>query len=158
GLRRQPPGSQADENAQVVVKGLQVATLTRTGQAQTPAKPKASFSFTLDKVNGEWRIKKPPAKPLLAHADFPYGYKPQNGNLPAPRGRTLVPDPVFVPQQDTNAELATGLVDALLQDPTGWLEGAAATGFPQKSSLLSLRINGPNATVNLGDRAATADR
>ena len=147
---------QADQYAEVVVKGIQVATLTSTGQAQTPAKPKASFSFKLDRVDGEWRIKNPPANLLLLQEDFPYVYKPQNVYFLAPSGRTLVPDPVFVPQQDTNAELATGLVDALLQDPTGWLEGAAATGFPRKSSLLGLRINGPNATVNLGGKAATA--
>jgi len=159
GPGRQYAASQSDLQAKVDVKGVQVATLTSTGQSQTPAKPRVSVSFTLDKVNGQWRITNPPAYLLLLQQDFPYVYKPQNVYFLAPSGRTLVPDPVFVPQQDTNEELATGLVDALLQDPAGWLAGAAATGFPRKSSLLGpIRINGPNATVNLGGKAATADR
>lgn len=158
GLHRQITTTQSGLSAQVVVKGLRVATLASTGLPQTPASPRASVPFTLDKVNGQWRITNPPAYLLLLQEDFPHVYQPQNVYFLAPSGKTLIPDPVFVPQQDTNTELASGLVDALLQEPTGWLAGAAATGFPKKSSLLSLRINGPSATVNLGGKAAAATR
>ena len=58
---------------------------------------------------------------------------------------------MFVPQQATNTELATGLVKALLQDPTGWLTGAAVTGFPAHAQPIGqVRIDGQNATVDLG--------
>jgi hypothetical protein len=64
-----------------------------------------------------------------------------------------------VPQQATNTVLATGLVNALRQNPTGWLSGAAVTGFPASLHPIgSVRINGTNATVDLGGKAGTANR
>jgi hypothetical protein len=72
-----------------------------------------------------------------------------------------VPDPVFVPQQATNTELATGLVNSLLEDPQkGWLSGAAATGFPAHAWLIGgqVTINGSNATVDLGEKHASTNR
>ena len=144
----------------VVVKGLRVATLTDTGQSAsaTPAKPTVSFSFSLRQINEQWRIMNPPRYLLLNQDDFLNVYQPRNIYFLAGSGQTLVPDPVFVPQQDTNADLAKGLVDALLKAPTGWLQGAATTGFPRNSGLINLKINGPEAIVDLGGKAATASR
>ena len=158
--RRQIASGQPSANTTVLVKGLRVATLTNTGQSAsaTPAKPTASFSFSLRQINGQWRITNPPPYLLLNQDDFQNVYQPRNIYFLAGSGQTLVPDPVFVPQQDTNADLATGLVDALLQAPAGWLQGAATTGFPRNSGLLNLKINGPNAIVDLGGKAATASR
>ena len=88
---------------------------------------------------------------LLTQADFQHVYQPRDLYFLSQSGDTLVPDPVFVPQQATNTELATGLVNALLQDPTGWLSGAAVTGFPAHAQPIGqVRINGQNATVDLG--------
>jgi hypothetical protein len=113
----------------------------------------------LDKNNSQWRIANPPSRLLLTQADFQSVYQPRNLYFLTGSGRTLVPDPVFVPEQATNAALATGLVTALLQSPKGWLQGAAVTGFPAKSDLIGqVKINGSNAIVDLGGRAATADR
>jgi hypothetical protein len=153
-------GQQPSAIATVLVKGLRVATLTSTGQSAsaTPAKPTVSFSFSLRQINEQWRIMNPPPYLLLNQDDFQNVYQPRNIYFLAGSGQTLVPDPVFVPQQDTNADLATGLVDALLQAPTGWLQGAAATGFPRNSGLINLKINGPEAIVDLGGKAATASR
>ncbi|SRR5258708_4855705 len=147
--------------AQVTVSGLQVATLTDTGQSliTSGSSPRKSFHFYLTRINGQWRIYGLPSVLLLTQFDFQHVYQPRNLYFLAGSGRTLVPDPVFVPQQDTNTDLATGLVTALLQDPKGWLQGAAVTGFPQKSSLIGqVKINGPNATVDLGGKAVTAGR
>jgi hypothetical protein len=139
-----PDGS---DLAQVQVTGQPVATLTASGQylvsSGPPAKP---IIFTLVKTDGQWRIEDLPQSPLLlTEEDF--------------QGSTLVPDPVFAPLAATNTELASGLVNALLQSPTGWLAGAAATGFPAGSSPVGqVKIIGSNATVNLGGRAAKASR
>jgi hypothetical protein len=138
-----------------------VATLNNRGQSLvTTGSPKQSFPFSLMKLNGQWRIEEPPPQLLLTQADFQQVYQPRNLYFLAGSGRTLVPDPVFVPQQDTNTDLATGLVNALLQDPKGWLSGSAVTGFPAHSYLIGqqVRINGPNAIVNLGGKVATAKR
>ncbi len=143
----------------VVVTGLRVATLTATGQSLVSSgSPKQNYQFTLIKNNGQWRIINPPPYLLLTQPDFQRVYQPRNLYFLAGSGQTLVPDPVFVPQQDTNAQLATGLATALLQDPKGWLQGAARTGFPQNSHLIGqVKIDGPNAIVDLGGKASTAD-
>jgi Lipoprotein LpqB beta-propeller domain/Sporulation and spore germination len=157
---KQFAASQPGGYTRVVVTGLRVATLTALGQSLVSSgSPKQSFSFTLIKNNGQWRIINPPPYLLLTQPDFQRVYQPRNLYFLAGSGQTLVPDPVFVPQQDTNAQLATGLATALLQDPKGWLQGAARTGFPRNSYLRGqVKINGPNAIVDLGGKASTADR
>jgi hypothetical protein len=145
----------------VVVTGLPVATLNGSGQYQ-PSKGSSTerydFSLIKNKSDGQWRIDGlPTTQLLLTQTDFEHVYQPRDLYFLTPSGRTLVPDPVFVPAQATNTELATGLVSALLQDPTGWLQGAAETGFPPGSSRIGqVRINGPNATVDLGGKAVNA--
>jgi hypothetical protein len=143
--------SQSGGLEKVEVTGLRVATLTHTGQyLVSSGSARQSYHFSLIRVGGQWRIDSLPSSLLLTQADFQRVYQPRNIYFLAPSGHTLVPDPVFVPQQATNTELATGLVTALLQDPGGWLSGAAVTGFPLNSRLdTGVRINGPNAIVNL---------
>jgi hypothetical protein len=144
----------------VQVTGLRVATLTDTGQSLvTSGSPKQTDTFSLREINGQWRINTLPPDLLLTQSDFQHVYQPRNLYFLAGSGKTLVPDPVFVPQQDTNTELAKGLVTALLDEPKGWLGGAAATGFPAGTKLIGdVKINGPNAVVDLGGKAATASR
>ncbi len=159
-LPRQLVTSQAGQSTMVNVTGLPVATLTNTGEyLVSSALPRPPVHFSLVKINGQWRIDAlPSSQLLLTQADFQRVYQPRNLYFLAPSGRTLVPDPVFAPAEATNAELATGLVNALLQDPKGWLHGAAVTGFPANTSLIvPVKINGPIATVDLGGGAATAD-
>lgn len=154
-----PNGSDLTE---VQVTGQPVATLTATGQylvsSGPPAKP---IIFTLVKTDNQWRIADlPPSPLLLTEDDFQRVYQPLNLYfLTSSAGSTLVPDPVFAPLAATNTELASGLVNALLQSPAGWLAGAAATGFPAGSSPIGqVKIIGSNATVNLGGRATRASR
>lgn len=143
----------------VVVTGLPVATLTGAGQYQVASGRTAQYQFSLIKIGGQWRIDDlPRATPLLlTQTDFQQVYQSRDLFFLTPSGRALVPEPVFVPQQATNTELATGLVNALLQGPAGWLSGAAATGFPARSRQIGqVKIIGPNAVVNLGQNAAAA--
>ena len=147
----------AQEPAQVVVTTLRVGTLTETGQRVTSSgPPKQTFEFTLSRSGGQWRISHPPSTLLLTPDTFQRVYQPRNLYFLAGSGRTLVPDPVFVPEPDTTAQLVTGLATALLQNPAGWLSGAAVTGFPAKSTVIGVKINGPNAIVDLGGKAAAA--
>jgi hypothetical protein len=143
------------EPARVSVTTLRVGTLTENGQPVTSSgPPRQTFNFTLAKLGGQWRISHPPPTLLLTPDTFQRVYQPRNLYFLAGSGRTLVPDPVFVPEPDTTTELATGLVTALLQNPAGWLSGAAVTGFPAKSTVIGVKINGPNAIVDLGGKAA----
>jgi len=157
-----PATNQSETRQGVKVTGLPVATISSYGQYQAySGSSSQSYVFTLIRTtSGQWRIDQlPTSQLLLTQSDFQHVYQPRDLYFLSRSGRTLVPDPVFVPQQATNTALATGLVDALRQNPTGWLSGAAVTGFPAGSHPIGLvRINGPNATVDLGGKAVTADR
>jgi hypothetical protein len=158
-----PATNQSQTRQGVKVTGLPVATISSSGQYQaySGSSKGQSYVFTLIRMtNSQWRIDKlPTSQLLLTQADFQHVYQPRDLYFLSQSGSTLVPDPVFVPQQATNTDLATGLVNALRQDPTGWLSGAAVTGFPAGLHPIGpVRINGPNATVNLGGKAVTADR
>jgi hypothetical protein len=158
-IRRQVFG-QVQELEQVKITGLPVATLTGTGQYQaSPGSSSQSYYFSLVKINGQWRIDSLPwSQLLLTETDFEQVYQPRDLYFLTQSGRTLVPDPVFVPQQATTTELATGLVNALLEDrDKGWLSGAAVSGFPQNAWLVDnqVTIGGSNAVVNLGEKHAT---
>jgi Lipoprotein LpqB beta-propeller domain/Sporulation and spore germination len=157
----QPPGQ--PQQARVKVTGLPVATLTDTGQyLVSSASSSQSYYYNLTKVDGQWRIDAlPRTQLLLTRADFQRVYQPRDLYFLTPSGRTLVPDPVFVPQEATNTELATGLVNALLTDrDKGWLSGAVLSGFPDNAQLIDdpVTINGSNVIVNLAEKHAVSDR
>jgi Lipoprotein LpqB beta-propeller domain/Sporulation and spore germination len=145
---------QTDQRAEVKVTGRPVATITGTGQYQVYSGSAAqSYNFSLVSISGQWRIDNLPTSQglLLTKSDFQHVYQPRDLYFLSQTGHSLVPDPVFVPQQATNTDLATGLVKSLLQDPTGWLAGAAVTGFPPHALPIGqVRIDGQNATVDLG--------
>ncbi len=151
------PGGQL--TATVKFTGQRLATLTSSGQYVTSSPSKEADNFTLVKINGQWRISRLPSLTslILTKPDFQRGYKPRNLYFFAPSGASLVPDPVFVPQLDNNAEPAAGLVEALLKEPTGWLSGATRTDFPAGTTLLGgVKILGNSAVVDLGGSAAKA--
>jgi len=157
----QPPGQ--PQQARVKVTGLPVATLTETGQyLVSSASSSQSYYYNLTKVNGQWRIDTlPRTQLLLTQADFLRVYQPRDLYFLTPSGRTLVPDPVFVPQEATNTELATGLVNALLTDrDKGWLSGTVLSGFPDNAQLIDdpVTINGSNVIVNLAEKHAVSNR
>jgi len=158
-IKKQVSG-EPQELAQVKVTGLPVATLNDNGQYQaSTGSSSESYDFSLVKINGQWRIDTlPTSQLLLTETDFEQVYQPRDVYFLTQSGRTLVPDPVFVPQQATNTDLATGLTNSLLADPQkGWLSGAAVTGFPAHAWLIGgqVTINGSNATVDLGEKHAT---
>jgi hypothetical protein len=157
-----PVTNQSEQLARVKVTGLPVETISGSGQYQAYSGSSGqSYKFTLIRTaNSQWRIDQlPTSQLLLTQTDFQHVYQPRDLYFLSQSGGSLVPDPVFVPQQATNTDLATGLVNALRQNPTGWLSGAAVTGFPAGSHPIGpVRINGPNATVDLGGKAVTADR
>jgi hypothetical protein len=159
-LRNNPltPDSQA---ASVSITGQSLATLKSSGQylpargAQRNLPP-----FNLEKVNGQWRINQLPSPTslILTQPAFQRDYVPRNLYYFGPNG-ALVPDPVFVPQQDTSEEPATGMVNALRQDPVGWLAGGAiSSSFPPGTRLIGVSITATSAVVDLGGSAAKASR
>jgi hypothetical protein len=141
--------------ARVSVTGVQLATLTASGQyvaSSAPASAKTVYTFWLRKFGNQWRIDQPmPISQLMLTTDeLERTYQQRNLYFLDPSGQTLVPDPVFVPQHASESDLATQLVRGLLKDPQGWLSGAARTAFPAGTVLPGdVKINGPDATVSL---------
>jgi hypothetical protein len=176
---KRQPDQPSNKVTHVNVAGAQLATLTGTGQylasSVSGAKSSAAknrYVFTLVNVGSNWRISQlqleqtsrqgqtqliPQQQLMLTKDELDRAYQQRNLYFLDPSGRILVPDPVFVPQIDTNSDLATRLVQGLFKNPQGWLAGAAQTAFPRGTVMLGpVRINGPNATVDLGLPAAAA--
>jgi hypothetical protein len=153
-LSRTPPATTV-----VDVTGRVQGNLSGSGQYAVPS---ADHNVTrerlvLVKVGGQWRISSPPHSLLLTDSDFRRVYQPRNLYFFDPAMQVLVPDPVYVPQEATPTDLVTRLVRALMSAPTGWLSGAAQTGFPARTTLLAnIALDGGTAIVNLGGAAASA--
>ena len=147
-------------NVQVEAAGQKLAFLTDNGQyTNVKGGFGSTYQFNVTYVPGlGWRISKPlPHFLMLTQADFQRVYQPRNLYFLAPGGQALVPYPVFVPLQATSVDLATQLVKALLEDPRGWLDGAAQTAVPARSwQIRPVTISGGVATVDLGGAAAAA--
>jgi Lipoprotein LpqB beta-propeller domain/Sporulation and spore germination len=138
--------------------GQRLAALTNSGQYVTSSGSREADTFTLVRIDGQWRISHLPSPTslILTKPDFQRDYEPRNLYFFAPSG-DLVPDPVFVPQQANNADPANGLVEALLKNPTGLLSWATRTAFPAGTKPLGrVKIIGNGVVVDLGGAAAKA--
>ena len=123
------------------------------GQAASPQR------FQLVRQDGEWRISSLPGVVLLTEADFVHVYQPRNIYFFDPAMQVLLPDPVYVPQEATSADLVTQLLKVMLAAPSGWLLNAAQTAFPPGTRLLNVSLDGGTVIVNLtGPVAGVTDR
>jgi Lipoprotein LpqB beta-propeller domain/Sporulation and spore germination len=154
-------GHGAPQQVTVNVTGTVQALFDGTGQyvsAQSQGPAPRAYPFNLVKVDGQWRITNPPDNRMLTTSDFPLFYKAQDLYFVGPQDNVLVPDSVFVPLGATPSDQIDSLVTALTDGPqTPWLEGAADTELPARTSVLGVSTAGPIVTVNLGGQAAKAD-
>jgi hypothetical protein len=158
----------APNTMQVTLPTKQLATISDVGQ-EVYRPTNRQYTFTVVKTGGVWRIShvSSPAL-LLSQKTFMDVFQPRNLYFWSPTGLSLVPEPVFAPQQDTYAAAAASLVNALLRtnqdrgdslhDRT-WLAGATQTAFPPGTTLIGnkVAIAGQTAIVNLGGAAAKAN-
>jgi len=90
--------------------------------------------LALAKENGQWRIANPPAGLLVAEVSFKFFYQPYDlyfvGN-----GRSMVPDPIYLPALSNPANIASALIKALLNGPSEWLKPAVSTAISPNTSL-----------------------
>jgi Lipoprotein LpqB beta-propeller domain/Sporulation and spore germination len=162
-----PVGKEEPGPMEATLATQQVATISPTGQ-YVYGQAKRRYQFTLVKSGGQWRINSLSHPALLLSQDsFTDVYQPRNLYFWSP-SQSLVPEPVFAPQQDTYAAAAASLVNALLRtnqdrgagqlDRT-WLAGATQTAFLPGTTLIGnkVTITGQTAMVNLGGAAARAN-
>jgi hypothetical protein len=156
--------------ATVDVSGAVQSTFNGSGQivsAGSQGGTAGSYQFSLMKVDGQWRISKPPpARRLLTVQQFADFYRSQDlyftnpSVFPTSPEQPLVPDSVFVPVGTPTTELVTNLVKALLpvagSAPQSALLQKAVGTFPAGTSLVSVAQTGSTAIVNLGGLTRTS--
>ncbi len=141
-----PPQLNSPKSETVEITAKELGAVNATGQyipAPDGQKPLTQH-FGLKLVGHQWRIDGLPgsgqvSRELLLSKDFfQLAYQPRNLYYFDPAYKNLVPDPVFLPIN--TADPATVLVNALLAEPQGWLEGAAYSAFPAGSRSVRVQI------------------
>ncbi len=162
-----PPQLNSPKTEIVEVTAKELGSVSATGQyipAPDGQKP-LTQRFGLRQVNHQWRIDSLPAhqgkfsRELLLTKDFfQLTYQPRNLYYFDPAYRNLVPDPVFLPVNTANP--ATVLVNALLAEPQGWLEGAAYSAFPAgtRAALVQIPPGSKTAIVDMSMPKTAATR
>lgn len=145
--------------ATVKVTGEELGTITTDGQyTASPKGLEATFQLTRT-PQGVWRITGLPGDDktglLLSKDDVERAMRTVNLFFLAPDQQTLVPNGIFLPVVNRQT-LPTQLVQALLDGPTSWLNGAVRTAFPAGTRLRrGVHVDKEVATVDLTKEART---
>ena len=128
----------------VVLSGQLVGQLG-PDRTYTPQARPLNIDFGLvEERPGEWRISTPPQGLLVADFVFDSFYQPFNlyfiGN-----GRSLVPNPIYLPNLRNQAGLASVLMRALINGPSAWLKPAVGTALPPGAA-----VSGDAVTITDG--------
>lgn len=117
-----------------------------------------TLSFTLARVEDQWRITAAPDGVVLYEEVFPTVYQPASIAYFDPTYSFIVPDVRWFPRALVASRVATALVDG---QPSTWLAGAVESAFPDELSLVgrsvTLSQNGV-AQVQLPRAALSLDR
>ncbi|HSN07010.1 MAG TPA: LpqB family beta-propeller domain-containing protein [Candidatus Angelobacter sp.] len=118
---------------------------------------KLSTSYSMELVDGQWRIASPPDGLVLGPADIDRGFRSFDLYYFTRDFGMLVPAPVIVPL--TSSGLATALVRSLVAGPTPWIAPAVRTAFPEgtKLALDSVPVIDGVAQVDLTPQVLAAD-
>ncbi len=87
----------------------------------------SALSFTMTRVEGEWRISDAPDALVVPSSWFDQAYRRVSLYFLDPTARILVPEPVYVPRGDS---LASALVDGLLAGPVISAPGVERSFLP----------------------------
>jgi hypothetical protein len=110
------------------------------------------WNFEVRQENGEWRIGNPP--PGLMVEEFLFNSFYQTYDLYfVGNGRSLVPDPIYLPALSNPANVASALMNMLIKGPSKWLKPAVTSAIPPDTSLSvdSVTITDGIAEVQLSD-------
>jgi hypothetical protein len=156
-------GSAGKGTASVTISGNIQATLTDEGTyaVAVPTQKGLTFQYDLKMYRGQWRISNLHGNHLmLTGTEFAADYQLRNLYFFDPTsGQELVPDPVYVPLQATQADLLNRLVQDLIKQPDDWLgmNDATRTAFPKGTTLAgNVTVDGGTASVTLGGAATRA--
>ena len=121
----------------------------------TPVEPgsRLVLDLALEDVAGEWRIATPPEGLVMTAFDFNREYAAYASYFFDPGFEVLVPDLTYLP---VRGNVATLLVEEILDGPTQWLDPAVRTAFDPGVTLSSGSVvqSGTVARVDLTSQVA----
>lgn len=134
------------------------ATVSDSGELALSAPgSNETFEYTLEQVEGEWRIADAPDGILLDRATFSLVFNQHTLYFVEPKRQTLVPDPRWFRVGST---AATDVVTELLTGPSAQLSGGVVTSaFPEGTALAaeSVPVVDGLASIDLNPEAASVD-
>lgn len=131
-----------------------IARLDRGGRYRAAGDDVFDHDFRLVRVDGQWRISRPPRGLVLSQFTFTRNYRTVSLYFPGRRSAYLVPDLIHLPQ---SAATPTSAVTALLAGPNSWLSGAVESVVPTGTRLSASSVpvsHGGVAVVSLTDEVA----
>ncbi len=102
------------------------------------------LSFTMQREEGEWRIADLPDARVVPETWFGQAYRRVSLYYLDPTAQIMVPEPVFLPRGD---QLATALVDRLIQGPSRRLRGDVEQSFVPPDVDVELSVTVSDAGV-----------
>ncbi|MFZ0160989.1 MAG: LpqB family beta-propeller domain-containing protein [Kineosporiaceae bacterium] len=100
-------------------------------------------TFHLTVADGQWRISDPVDGVMISQSDFSATFGDLPLYFPENTGRWLVPDVRWFPLTSS----LTVVVDALLDGPSGWLQGAVTSGAPSGTALTANGVRSSAGSV-----------
>lgn len=120
---------------QVIVTGRYQGRLD-ADLAYLPEEHPMALTFTLRRVDGQWRITNPPPGVLLSAPDFAQVYQPLDLYFLNRGNTTVIPDRRYF-DVGKPAVLPTDMATRLLAGPSAWLKPGVHTAFPSGTRLRS---------------------
>ncbi|MEV7759237.1 LpqB family beta-propeller domain-containing protein [Microbacterium sp. NPDC089180] len=154
--RRATPSA---DGTSVAVALTTVAAVDADGAyAPTAAGAAETLSYTLARVDDQWRITSAPDGVVLYEEVFPTVYQSASVAYFDPTYSFIVPDVRWFPRPLVASRVATALVDG---QPSAWLAGAVRSAFPDELSLVGRSVTLSSdgiAQVQLPRAALSLDR
>ena len=102
------------------------------------------LTFTMEREEGEWRIADLPDARVVPETWFGQAFRRVSLYYLDPSAQIMVPEPVFLPRGD---QLATALVDRLIQGPAPHLRGSVEQSFVPPGVDIELSVTVSDAGV-----------
>ncbi|MDO9395038.1 MAG: LpqB family beta-propeller domain-containing protein [Herbiconiux sp.] len=133
-----------------------VATVNANGSySEAPSNAPTALDFTLQQVDGEWRIDRLEDGIVIEDLFFDQVFSSHALYFYDPTFTYLVPDLRWFP---TSTAVGTRIVKALLTGPSAWLgDGAVVTAFPDGTTTTAVVTSGGQSQVELSSNVLQAD-
>lgn len=141
-----------------VTVGLEpVATVDAAGAYMPSDGGRTVLPFTLEQVDGEWRISQAPDGVVLDRDQFMSVFRKYSLMYFDPTWTYLVPDVRWFPAANVATRISEALIDG---SPSPWLADSVVTAFPEGAALArkSVPLVARTAQVDLTSEALSADR